>query len=162
MSAIYYSDILQAVTKNANAGSDTITRKAIWTLSAASAANHVGEMFIVPQYYELVDFLVALPALGASAVLRAGYMIGTPLDKTFANRTTANAIGSELIATTGATGTAGGIVRADQAAFLLAGATTPEAGRSVGVQITTNPGTPAAIGTKITAVCQMIHMEFWR
>lgn len=126
----------------ASGANDVIPLVATFTLTAALTINNIIEMLELPPGYVPVDVKVVVDDLdaGAAAVFKAGVLTGTVGDTVFANRT----CGAEFM-TGKTTMQAGGIVAADVAAgYQLAPTTTR---RSLGLQITTAPGTSATAGT---------------
>lgn len=73
-------------------------------------------------------------------------MIGEPRDSVFANRTTANLIGTQFLSGSNV-GQAGGIARMSKIDGLVLAPSADR--RSVGVQVTTAPGTSVAPGARI-------------
>lgn len=120
---------------------EVVHQRAEYLVAAAIGANNVIEMLALPPNMEVVDGFAYFEDVdsGTAAVAACGLMIGTPGDTVFANRTTANAIGTQFFSGSTVPQT-GGIQR-----FLMSKAAMDnhysEARRSIGIQFTTAPGT---------------------
>lgn len=162
MSVILQSNLIMAglAPLTPSGAKDLVCEVAEYNLAAALAANNVMEMMVLPPHMEVAAVALAVTDLdtgGSPAiVLRAGFMLGTPGDKTFANRTSSNAIGSELI-TASTVGQAGGIQVGNVVAMY--NAHWSEVARSIGVQVATAPATGATTGK---VVLQVMMRPFYR
>lgn len=131
---------------NAIGASEAVPMIAKYSLAAALVVNDVIEMLALPPGHQIMDGWVYVPDLDSngspSIVLRGGLLAGDVGDTTFANRTSGNAIGTELFS--GSTvGQAGGLIRFSNAFMNLA---LSNARRGLGIQVSTAPATGATSG----------------
>lgn len=150
MSKVFKSNIIANgyADLTASGANDAVPVHAVAVTTEALALNHVFEMFVLPPGYGVSELLAAVDDLdtGAAIILACGLMVGDPGDTVFANRTTSSLIGTEFFAGSNV-GQAGGIARLSKIDGLVIAPSINR--RSVGIQVTTAPGTPVAAGSRI-------------